>query len=97
MLNLYSDIWLDGEFLNECLSFVRNAVGRPEAIKGSNDDDVFATGIAFMIRENAPKFVKEKSEKLSLAEMRKQEIIEAVRKTNAGEAGQEYKEDYTNL
>ncbi len=97
MLNLYDDIWLDGGLLNECLSFVKNAVGRPEAIKGSNDDDIFATGIAFMIRGNAPQFVKEKLVEFSPAEMRKQEITEAIKKANTGETGQEYKEDYTNL
>lgn len=97
MLNLYDDIWMDKDFLGECLSFVRNEAGRPESLAGNNDDDIFATAIAFMIRENAPKFVKDRPKELSYEDMRKQEIAEAIERANAGKTRQWFSEDYTNL
>lgn len=54
MLALYPDIWNDKEFLEECLVFVRNKVGRPEAMSGKHDDEIFAKAIAYEIRRNAP-------------------------------------------
>lgn len=59
LLSLYSDIWIDKEFLQECLNFIRNKMGRPEAISGKNDDDIIATSICFAIRHNAPAYIKE--------------------------------------
>ena len=53
-LNNYNDIWVDKEFLMECLTFVRNKVGKPEAMEGRKDDRVMAEAIAFEIRKNAP-------------------------------------------
>lgn len=63
LLSLYSDIWIDKEFLQECLNFIRNKIGRPEAISGKNDDDIIATSICFMIRHNAPAYTKEPPKK----------------------------------
>lgn len=97
MLNLHDDVWQDGELLSECLSFVRNDAGRPEAVSGSNDDELFATAIAFMIRENAPKFAKERPREVSPAEMRREDIAEAIRRRNLGEEEREFREDYENL
>ena len=48
------DGFYDKDFLSECLTFVRNDVGRPEADEGKHDDEVIATGICHFIRENAP-------------------------------------------
>ena len=53
-LNNYDDIWVDRAFLQECLTFVRNKVGKPEAMEGKKDDRVMAEAIAFEIRKNAP-------------------------------------------
>lgn len=39
------------EFLRECLSFIKNAKGRPEAEIGQHDDRVMAMAIAHHIRE----------------------------------------------
>ena len=54
MLAENDDIWTNKEFLEECLVFVRNKVGRPEAMSGKHDDEIFATSIAYEIRRNAP-------------------------------------------
>jgi len=54
MLNEYPDIWNDKDFLDECLTFVRNSLGRPEAMSGKNDDEIMATAIAYEIRRNMP-------------------------------------------
>jgi hypothetical protein len=53
-INNYDDIWVDKDFLMECLTFVRNKVGKPEAMEGNKDDRVMAEAIAFEIRKNAP-------------------------------------------
>lgn len=53
MLFNFSDIWLDRDFLNECLTFVKNKIGRPEAMSGKNDDIVMSAAIAYEIRRNA--------------------------------------------
>jgi hypothetical protein len=53
-INNYDDIWVDKAFLDECLTFVRNKVGKPEAMEGRKDDRVMAEAIAFEIRKNAP-------------------------------------------
>lgn len=54
MLAQYPEIWNDKEFLDECLVFVRNKVGRPEAMSGKHDDEIFSKSIAYEIRRNAP-------------------------------------------
>ncbi len=77
LLSKYADIWADKEFLNECLNFIRNKMGRPEAISGKNDDDVIATAICFAIRHNAPAYVQDPPRK---SKSRKEEILEAVEK-----------------
>lgn len=51
LLAKFSDIWTNVDFLNECLVFVRNERGRPQAMNGKNDDEIFATAIAYEIRE----------------------------------------------
>lgn len=48
------EIWTNKDFLEECLVFVRSKVGRPEAMSGKHDDEIFATSIAYEIRRNAP-------------------------------------------
>ena len=48
------DKWNDKVFLDECLTFVRNKVGKPAAMSGRHDDRVMATAIAVEIRRNAP-------------------------------------------
>ena len=53
-LALQDDAWNDRELLEECLVFVRNKVGRPEAMQGKHDDEIFAEAIALEIRRNAP-------------------------------------------
>lgn len=55
MLYNNSEIWTNRDFLEECLTFVRNRVGRPEAMSGKHDDEIMATAIAYEIRRNAPK------------------------------------------
>ena len=54
MLSQYKDIWNDKEFLEECLVFVRNRMGRPESMSGKNDDEIMSTAIVYEIRRNAP-------------------------------------------
>jgi hypothetical protein len=54
MLASHNNIWNNKEFLEECLVFVRNKMGRPEAMSGKNDDEIMATAIAYEIRRNAP-------------------------------------------
>jgi hypothetical protein len=49
----------DKEFLDECLVFVRSKVGRPEAMSGKHDDEIFAHAIALEIRRNAPEAFQE--------------------------------------
>ncbi|MFA7662767.1 MAG: hypothetical protein WCX88_02515, partial [Patescibacteria group bacterium] len=46
-------IWTDG-FLKECLTFIKNDLGRPEAAEGKHDDEVISVGICHYVRENAP-------------------------------------------
>lgn len=53
-LNQYPDIWVDKDFLDECLVFVRNKAGRPEAMPSKHDDKIMAEAIALEIRRNAP-------------------------------------------
>lgn len=48
------NLWNNREFLEECLCFVRNKMGRPQAMSGKNDDEIMATAIAYEIRRNAP-------------------------------------------
>ena len=55
MLYNYSEVWTNKSFLEECLTFVRNKVGRPESMSSKNDDRIFATAICYEVRRNAPK------------------------------------------
>lgn len=48
------DIWNNKDFLIECLTFIKDDRGRPEAQEGKHDDEVIATAIAYYIRENMP-------------------------------------------
>jgi len=57
ILNNHSDIWTDKDFLQECLTFIRNAMGRPEAMSGKNDDCIMAKAIALEVRRNAPEAI----------------------------------------
>lgn len=50
----HPEAWNDKDLLKECLTFIRNKVGRPEAMSGKHDDEVFAEAIALEIRRNAP-------------------------------------------
>jgi hypothetical protein len=54
VLSQHSDCWNDKEFLAECLTFVRNKVGRPEAMNGKHDDEIMTDAIGLEIRRNAP-------------------------------------------
>lgn len=54
VLKQHPEAWNDKDFLRECLVFVRNKVGRPEAMSGKHDDEIFATAIGLEIRRNAP-------------------------------------------
>jgi hypothetical protein len=51
-VNLYEGIWTS-KFLQECLVFVKNDMGRPEAMEGKHDDMVIAYGICHYCRDNA--------------------------------------------
>lgn len=52
-VNLYDNIW-HTDFLKECLTFIKNEQGRPEAAEGKHDDEIIAMAICHYIRENAP-------------------------------------------
>lgn len=54
LLHDYPDIWLDSALLEECLVFVRDRRGKPEAMSGKNDDLIFAAAIAYEVRRNSP-------------------------------------------
>ncbi len=54
LLATEKNIWTCLDFLEECLVFVRNKMGRPEAMNGKHDDHIMATAIAYQIRVNAP-------------------------------------------
>ena len=50
-VNLYEGIWTS-KFLQECLVFVKDEMGRPEAMEGKHDDMVIAYGICHYVRDN---------------------------------------------
>lgn len=58
------DIWTNADFLGECLTFVRNADGRPEAASGRHDDEVMSMAIAYEVRTNAPAKLPEEKQEL---------------------------------
>lgn len=62
VLSKVKDCWNDVEFLRECMTFVRNKVGRPEAMIGKHDDEIMAHAIALEIRRNAPEAFDEPKE-----------------------------------
>jgi len=55
MLYNNCDIWNNKDFLEECLTFVRNKMGEPSAMSSKHDDEIMSTAIAFEIRRNAPR------------------------------------------
>lgn len=54
MLYTYTDIWTNKDFLEECLTFVRDERGIPSAMSSKHDDEIMATAIGYEIRRNAP-------------------------------------------
>lgn len=54
VLSNQKGIWVDKDFLDECLVFIRNKVGRPEAMPSKHDDKIISEAIALEIRRNAP-------------------------------------------
>jgi len=56
-VNLYDGIWTK-DFLNQCLVFVKNSLGRPAAMDGEHDDCIIAAGICHYVRDNAPAEIK---------------------------------------
>ena len=68
LLANYPDIWTNKDFLNECLTFVKDERGRPEAMSGRHDDEIIATAIAYFIRDNAPLQLKRPVEIAQTAE-----------------------------
>ena len=71
MLVAHSDIWQDREELEEFLTFVRRHDGKPGAMTGKHDDEIFADAICLEIRRNAPaEFAKEEEEETSYVKMR---------------------------
>ena len=54
LLNDFKGIWTNKDFLQECLTFVRNPLGEGTAMTGKHDDEIMATSIAYEIRRNAP-------------------------------------------
>jgi hypothetical protein len=54
MLYNNHEIWNNKDFLEECLTFVRNKMGEPSAMSSKHDDEIMSTAIAFEIRRNAP-------------------------------------------
>lgn len=50
--SVFSDtVFTQAPLLDEMLSFVRNARGKPEAVLGKHDDVIMATAIAYMVRK----------------------------------------------
>jgi len=67
-VNMYN-CWTNKDFLKECLTFIRNDAGRPEAAEGKHDDEIIATAICFYIRENAPaEFIRPIGEPITIEE-----------------------------
>jgi len=52
-VNLFEGIWTK-RFLQQCLVFIKNDLGRPEAMPTKHDDAIIAMGILHYIRENVP-------------------------------------------
>jgi len=72
MISSSKDIWNDKDFLQECLVFVRNRMGRPGAMNGKNDDCIFAYAIAYEIRRNAPEaFINSEKEDENISYVQK--------------------------
>jgi phage terminase large subunit len=59
-VNNLDGVWTN-DFLQECLVFIRNDQGRPEAAEGKHDDEVISTGICHYVRQNAPAEFKDPS------------------------------------
>lgn len=61
-LAAHDEAWNDREFLDECIVFVRNKVGRPQAMSGKHDDEIMSHAIALEIRRNAPEAFPQREE-----------------------------------
>ncbi len=59
VLSKVKDCWNDAAFLRECVTFVRNKVGRAEAMTGKHDDEIMSHAILLEIRRNAPEAFEE--------------------------------------
>lgn len=56
-----TDMWNDKRILKEMLTFIKNKMGRPEAMNGKHDDQIMAKAIALHIHSTAPKPVEEEA------------------------------------
>lgn len=54
-------MWNDKRALKEMLTFVKNKMGRPEAMSGKHDDQIMAKAIAFYIHSTAPPPVEDEA------------------------------------
>ncbi len=87
-VNLYEGIWTT-RFLQQCLTFVRNDMGKPDAMEGKHDDDIIANGICHYIRENAPaEIITPKTGELKTVEERIMARLNKL-KSNSNEITQE--------
>jgi hypothetical protein len=68
-VNTQEGIWTK-DFLVECLTFIRNDLGRPEAAEGKHDDEVISVGICHYVRDNAPAEIKHISTEPQTVEQR---------------------------
>lgn len=85
-LSDHDDIWNDREFLDECLVFVRNDRGRPGAMNGKHDDEIFAHSIALEIRRNAPEAFERPIETPQNSESYVMQRLENIKKRKHGSA-----------
>lgn len=76
--------WTDAAFLEECLVFVRNKLGKPAAMSGKHDDRIFATAIALEIRRNAPEAFEKPTVQESSPEYRVMLRLQALKNKKMG-------------
>jgi len=83
----------DRAMLGECLVFVRSKAGRPEAMSGKHDDEIFANAIALEIRRNAPEAFEEPAK---VAQTGESYVLSRLEKIKAGKnkSGIPTQEDY---
>jgi len=83
-VNNLDGVWTS-DFLTECLTFIRNEQGRPEAVEGKHDDEVMSTGICHYIRDNVPaEFLNPNNIKSKSVEQR---IIDRLAKKKYNQSG----------